>query len=511
MAMKLLGIIVVMTGLVTGCGRPATPPPEEELDGSSVTRWTAKTELFAEYAPLVVGKVSRFAIHLTRLDSFKAITEGRVEVQLRGGAGPPELFRVDGPSRPGIFGVDVRPTHPGARELVIRLASTGLDDEHRAGAVHVYPDAAAARAAASGQGKEEPGISFLKEQQWALDFATAVVQERPVRESIRVPAQIVARPGGDADVVAPVDGRLIRVVDVALGANVSRGQELGRLLPPPATPGELPQLQHARADATIGLDLARRDRERAERLVTAGAAPQKRLDEAQATEAQAAARVRAADAQLAQYNAARTADGTVGQEGLFVIRAPLAGVIAHRAATTGANVTAGAVLFRIVDPAQVHVVGQVPEADAARARLVKGGEIQVPGRDETVSAGRLASIGRVLDLQSRTLPVIFALDNSVFRLPVGQGVSLHLLLGETPSRPVVPAAAIVDDAGRPIVFVQREGESFERRPVTLGARSGDVVQVIDGVKTGERVVTKGAYLVRLASLSTQVPAHGHVH
>jgi hypothetical protein len=58
--------------------------------------------------------------------------------------------------------------------------------------------------------------------------------------------------------------------------------------------------------------------------------------------------------------------------------------------------------------------------------------------------------------------------------------------------------------------VQREGETFERRAVTIGARSGDVVQV-DGVKSGERVVSKGAYLVRLASLSTTVPAHGHVH
>jgi cobalt-zinc-cadmium efflux system membrane fusion protein len=59
--------------------------------------------------------------------------------------------------------------------------------------------------------------------------------------------------------------------------------------------------------------------------------------------------------------------------------------------------------------------------------------------------------------------------------------------------------------------VQRGGETFERRTVTLGARSGDTVQIVEGVKAGERVVTKGAYLVRLASLSTSVPAHGHVH
>ena len=72
------------------------------------------------------------------------------------------------------------------------------------------------------------------------------------------------------------------------------------------------------------------------------------------------------------------------------------------------------------------------------------------------------------------------------------------------ARPIVPESALVDDAGRPIVFVQREGETFERRAVTLGARAGNIVQVLDGVKSGDRVVTRGAFLVRLASLSTQV-------
>jgi multidrug efflux pump subunit AcrA (membrane-fusion protein) len=128
-----------------------------------------------------------------------------------------------------------------------------------------------------------------------------------------------------------------------------------------------------------------------------------------------------------------------------------------------------------------------------------------------VAAGRLASLGKVLDPASRTLPITFAFDNRSLALPVGQVVFLHLLLGDTSRSPVVPPAAVVDDAGRPIVFVQRTGETFERRPVTLGARSGDLVQIVEGVKVGERVVTKGAYLVRLASLSTSVPAHGHVH
>ena len=194
-----------------------------------------------------------------------------------------------------------------------------------------------------------------------------------------------------------------------------------------------------------------------------------------------------------------------------MLRSPVSGVIAERTATNGANVSAGTVLFRVVDARQVQVAGQVREADLARARQAKTAELEVPGHDARVPAGRLASLGRVLDPATRTVPITFALDNGTLGLAVGQAVFLHLLLDEAASHPVVPASALVDDAGRPIVFVQREGEAFERRPVTLGARSGNVVQVTSGVKAGERVVTTGAYLVRLASLSTQVPSHGHVH
>lgn len=510
MALRFLAGVLV-TAIAAGCGRSATPPEAapEEPQPLSVTRWTDKTELFAEYPPLAAGATSRFAIHLTQLDPFKAITDGVVEVRLQGGAGQPEVFRVEAPSRPGIFGVDVKPATPGKREMVIALTARGVSDEHRVGEVEVHANADAARAAVPAGGDDD-GISFLKEQQWSLDFGTALVKDASVRESIRVPARLEARPGGAADVVAPIDGRLTRVMETAMGATVARGQELARLLPPPSLPGDLPQLQRARAEAQTTLALATRDRERAERLTTAGAAPEKRLDEARSVEEQAKTRLAAADASLAQFNAAR-AGGTSDAEGLFVIRAPLGGVIAQRNAATGANVRGGDVLFRVVDASQVHVVGQMPEADAARARLVGAAEIEVPAQAGRVPAGRLVSIGKVLDAQSRTLPITFAFDNSRLAFPVGQSVFLHLLMDPTPARPAVPAAAIVDDAGRPIVFVQREGETFERRAVTLGPRSGDLVQVTDGVTAGERVVTRGAYLVRLASLSTSVPAHGHVH
>ena len=511
MAMKWL-VMVMAAALAASCGGGAEPAasPDSEMDPLDVTQWTDKTELFAEYPPLVVGQTSRFAIHLTDMRNFKAVTSGQVEVRLEGD-GQPETFRVDAPSRPGIFGVDVKPSRPGPRLLVIALKSPGLSDEHRVPDVTVYSDQQAAQKAIAGAPEESEGISFLKEQQWTLDFGSSVAGERAIRESIRVPAEIVARPGGAAEVVAPIDGRLTQVAALAVGSAVTQGQELARLLPPPSSPGDLPQLEQARAEAAASLAFATRDRERAERLVAAGASPQKRLEEARAAEAQAAARQRAAEAQIAHYHAARSGTGTGGASGLFVLRAPISGAIASRQATTGANVTAGSTLFAIADVSQVHVAGRIPEAQAAQATRTTAAEIEVAGREPIPIPGRATNLGKVLDPETRTLPIVFAFDNRTLHLPLGQSVFLRLLMENTAPHVVVPVGAVVDDAGRPIVFVQTGGESFERRPVTLGVREGDSVQVLEGIKSGERVVTRGAHLVRLASLSTQVPAHGHVH
>jgi cobalt-zinc-cadmium efflux system membrane fusion protein len=163
--MKAMGWMPLLVLLVS-CSRPAPEPAAEpEIEPVAVTRWTTKTELFAEYPPLIVGQTARFAIHLTRLDSYKALTAGRVEVHLTGGTGPAEVFGVDAPSRPGIFGVDVIPAREGPRDMAIVLRLPGLDDEHRVGAVTVHRDLAAAVAAPVPEPPAVESISFLKEQQ----------------------------------------------------------------------------------------------------------------------------------------------------------------------------------------------------------------------------------------------------------------------------------------------------------------------------------------------------------
>jgi cobalt-zinc-cadmium efflux system membrane fusion protein len=75
----------------------------------------------------------------------------------------------------------------------------------------------------------------------------------------------------------------------------------------------------------------------------------------------------------------------------------------------------------------------------------------------------------------------------------------------------VPASAVIDESGMATVFVMTGGESFERRQVRVGARDGDWVEVVDGLEPGQRVVSRGAYLVKLAATKTGEIGHGHAH
>ena len=168
-------------------------------------------------------------------------------------------------------------------------------------------------------------------------------------------------------------------------------------------------------------------------------------------------------------------------------------------------------LFRIVAVDQVYVAANVPEAEIPRVSRLNGAEVEAPGGAVRLPAGRLVARSSVVDPQARTLSILFEVRNPARTLAIGQAVSVRLFLTGFVDAVTVPDAAVIDDGGRPVVFVQSEGEAFARRPVKLGIREGGLVQIAEGLKPGERVVTKGAYLIRLAALSSQIPAHGHVH
>lgn len=230
--------------LTIGCQKQETVvktavEPEPHLE--SITNWTTKTELFAEYPPLVVGQTSRLAVHFTRLDTFKPVAKGSVEIRLTAQDGKVASFTTDGPSRPGIFGVDVKPAAAGEFRMSVHLNSEGLSDVHDLG--ELASSATKMAAIHEHEAATEEKLAFLKEQQWTLDFGTAVIADRQLKASFRVPAEVMPRSGGGAEVTVPFDGRLVTSDLPIIGQRVSQGQVLANLLPPTSAPSDLSLLE----------------------------------------------------------------------------------------------------------------------------------------------------------------------------------------------------------------------------------------------------------------------------
>ncbi len=515
--MKRNCIWIVCAGLVLSSCRPASQneapaaPKKQEAEPhkEAVSHWTEKTELFMEYPALVAGVKSRFAVHFTSLLNFKAQKAGKVDVTLKSKDGSTEVFTATAPSRPGIFGLDVQPKRPGEYEMTVALSAADVTDRHELGTVWVFPDAKAA--VHEDEPSKEETVAFLKEQQWALDFATEVVKDRPAREVMRVPAEISPRVGGVAEVTAPFSGRLASSTVPPVGSTVKKGQVMATIVSPTSSPSELPALELAKTEAEAALQLARKERQRAERLLSAGAGPARKVDETRFAEQTAEARVTAATARLAQYRASREASGYPATTTPVLLRAPITGLITEAHAASGSNVESGAVLFKIMDADTVYVSAIVPESELPRIAQFREAELEVPGGQSTRKLNRVVSVGRMVDPNTRTFRVIYEASNADRSLAISQTVFARLLGPSGKPQPAVPVSAIVDDGGRPVVFVQFDGEAFIRRPVKLGQTEGSYVQIAEGIKPGERVVSRGAYLIRLSAMSNQIPAHGHVH
>ena len=186
-----------------------------------------------EYQPLVAGTKRRFSVHFTSLSTFKPLAKGNVTVRLARDGGADQVFTASAPSRPGIFGLDVQPQQPGQYQMTVTLASPGLDDAHDLGAVAVY--ASEKEIPPEPEKPKEERIAFLKEQQWSLDFGTALATEREMRESLRVAGEVRPRSGGEVQVTAPIAGRIstssrIPVIGTAVTARRGTGL-LGALHP----------------------------------------------------------------------------------------------------------------------------------------------------------------------------------------------------------------------------------------------------------------------------------------
>ncbi|MCA9564957.1 MAG: efflux RND transporter periplasmic adaptor subunit [Myxococcales bacterium] len=468
--------------------------------------------MFVEFPALVAGEESPFAAHLTRLSDHFAIDSGTVVVELTGGGLPIERFSVDHPSVAGIFRPIVLPAQPGRRTVTLHLTSPSVSETHEMGEFDVFPTREEADAAAPEETETAEEISYLLEQQWRVPFRVQKVVARSMRPNFPAFASLVQPPDAEASVMAPRDGRIVAVGGrlPVVGQSVSEGEVLFELTSAPTEGADPATLDLEVDQAQIRVEAAEREVERLEPLVESGVVPRRRFDEAQSELATAQAQLRGA---RRRRNSVTQTEQVGGTRDALAVPSPIDGVIAELFVSTGAWVSEGDRLARVVNTDRLLLRVAVPEAYIGRIGQVSGAWFQLDNVSGTIEvpSSALSSIGAELDRETRTLPIDFSISNIRRDLFAGMRMEAHLIADQPVLTVAAPLSAVIDDAGMNVVFVQTGGESFERRPVRLGIRDGDFVEVTEGLAPGEWVVTAGAYSVKLAASSTESIGHGHAH
>jgi membrane fusion protein, heavy metal efflux system len=511
-ALYALGLLVLL--LTSGCDHH-DHEEEKKPEPISITKWTGKTELFVEFAPLLVGKETPFAAHLTDLETFKPVSEGTLRVSFTPPQGKEIVVEAKNPTVPGIYRPVAKIDQPGSYRLAFyryRPGSAEIYDTIDAGEVKVLEKPEPAQQA--DEKSLAKGITFLKEQQWRMDFGTVPVGERELSALLKMNGEVKPAAAGQVQIVAPVAGRIVIAARgvPAPGQRVKRGEELAVILPTPNK--NRVELDAELRSAKSELAAAEKELERVQELYKDKIVARRRLEQSERDVAVHQARLDAAHAQLGLLDPNKPS-GTAPQAVRFSLRAPISGTVVDANVTPGALVEAGQNLLSIVDLDRVWIEGRLFELDIPKVRQFDKAWFAAPALTEpfalTRPKARLLNIGSVIDPATRSVPLILEVQNDQERLRIGLRGDLSMPTGEKSRGLAIPLGAIVDDKGIAVAFVQTEGETFERRELELGIKSDGYAAVKSGLKAGERVVTKGSYRVHLGSLSTTLPAHGHAH
>ncbi len=431
-------------------------------------------------------------------------------------------------------------TPSGETEVTVKTEGEAAGEEHGAGEVELEPEALASA------GLEYEGVT-----------------QRPAIALLRVSGTVEPNPRNTQQVTPLIGGR-VEGVNVAVGDRVGAGQVLITISSP-----QIAQMHGKLHEAETAHELAQRNLQRVQRAENRVAvlSAKARLDEAEATlrrtrrlvelgagagkdlvsanavyqtakadydfqnnislnkelqEARAGVETTRVD--VAHIRDEMRALGLSVSEGerhdhsrnssLVSLRAPASGVITERGVNPGAGIEAGANLFTISNLASVYVIANVPEVQVGTVRPGTPAEIRSAALGDGVIRGRVSYIDPQLDEATRTARVRIEVPNPGERLRAGMftEVGFQTTTGEASGEElVVPASAVQRVENETVVFVPKDDEpgAFEIREIETGGESDGYVRVTGGLKMGERVVTKGSFILKTQMQKGEMGEHGH--
>ena len=458
----------------------------------SHTLFSDDYELFVEFPALTVGQTSFFAAHFTLLSTYKPVAEGQLSVSIvKDGKGL--RHSVEGPSSPGIFRPALQPKEAGSYQLLFELTNQAGKVTFEIPDIKVYANAQeAAHAASIAQAID--AISFLKEQAWKTDFGTQEVRLQPFYTVIHTSARVKGQPQSTVAVNAQTEGQVN--LSVVGGQSVNKGELLAVI----ASSGIENNLNTRLKEAKIAFDKSQSDYHRTQPLAENQVVSQKDFLTIEAQYQQDSLRY----FQLANQ---------VSQNGISV-KSPIDGYVSSVHVSNGQFVNNGSVVMQIGTKSLLLIEAFVNQSDFQKVGGIFDANFSFADKRETITLealnGQVTSNNAFVNENSTRIPVLFSAQNNGQLMP-GMFLEAFLKTGRKEQALVVPLTAIIEEQGQYFVFVQTGGESFVKRPVKLANNDGNQAEITSGLSLGERIVTQGAYQIKLAAMSGDLPIHGHTH
>ncbi|MCH7785789.1 MAG: efflux RND transporter periplasmic adaptor subunit [Bacteroidetes bacterium] len=504
---KIIISFVLLATLFTACnnehkhdgerGHSHDNETHKELEPLAYTVYTEKLELFVEFKPLVVGKTSKFAAHFTQLgDTFKPVTEGSVTVSLIGKENQP-TNNADSPSSPGIFRLTLNPQNAGIYKLIFDIETKNFSDKITIDSIFVFPDTKSALdfSQESTIGEE---IVYLKEQAWKIEFANIELKKQAFTEIIKTTGQILPAQGDEIIITAKSSGIITFGNNKKLiGSAINSGEILFTISGKGLIENNL-DAKYTLAKAKY--EKTKIDFERAKELVKDNIISQKDFHERQF-----------------KYENAKTTFNNISSSytiGGQKVKSPIQGFIKNILVSEGQYVEIGQPIASVSQNRKLILKAEVPQKHFSKLNSISSANFKMAYDDKIYSTdslnGKLISYGKNTNNSAYYIPVNFEIDNKGEIIP-GSFIEVFLKTNMLKNALLIPYSALIEEQGNYYAYVQTSGEGFQKRELKLGINDGIYIQVLSGIKENERVVIKGAYQIKLATMSGKMPAHGHEH
>ena len=337
-------------------------------------------------------------------------------------------------------------------------------------------------------------IILTAEKAKAAGIATETVKRDTFRQIIKTGGQILAAQGEETTVVAGTSGVVRFARTLTAGAPVGRGTVLFHLSSDKIQGGDPVER------AYVAYQNAKAEYERAKPLAEKQIVTRKDLENLKAAYEDARISYEALDPHHTRKGVAVTAS--------------TGGYVKNVAVKEGDYVTIGQPLVSVTQNRRLFLRAEVSEKYYPYLRTISSANFQTPYNNQVYELktlnGKLLSFGKAAGDNSFYVPVTFEFDNKGEVIP-GSFVEVFLLSSAMENVLSLPRTALTEEQGIFFIYLQLDEEGYKKQEVTIGADNGKSVQILTGVKAGDRVVTEGAYQVRLASASNAIPAHSHEH